>query len=85
MKTILTKSIKENTLRFNQFTLKSTEKVVLTSIDKVENLQGFTSKSIKKSLNFTEKQQDILFNNLEKGKGMVWKNLNKTLDFFSKN
>lgn len=80
-----TKNIKENTLKLNNFALKSTEKIVLKTIDTAEGLQKFTSKTLKNSLQFSEKQQDKLFNNLEKGKNMLWKNVNKTLDFFSKN
>ncbi|SDS25441.1 hypothetical protein SAMN05216503_2466 [Polaribacter sp. KT25b] len=85
MEIISTKSIKENTLKLNDFALKTTEKIVSKSIDSVENLQKITSKTIKHGLKFSAKQQDNLFNNLEKEKGMIWRNLNKTLDFFSKN
>lgn len=55
MKTISAKNIKYNTLKLNTIALKTTEKVVLTSINKVENFQDFTAKSIKRSINFTEK------------------------------
>jgi hypothetical protein len=85
MKTISTKDIKDNTLKLNKFALKSTEKVISKTIDTAEDLQNFTSKTLKKSFNFTAKQQDNFFNQLEVGKGMIWKNLNKTFDFFSKN
>lgn len=85
METISIKNIKENTLKLNQFALESTEKVVLKTIDKAEKLQNKTSNFLQNSLNFSDKQQDNLFNNLENGKKMIWKNLNKTLDFFNKN
>lgn len=85
MKTITATNIKENTLKINQFALKSTEKVVLKTIDTVEDLQDYTAKKLKTTFDFTAKQQDNFFNNLEKGKGKIWKNVNKTLDFFSKN
>lgn len=85
MKTLSVKEIKMNTTKLNKMALETTEKVVLKSIDKAENLQELTEKSIKKTLKFSEHQQDKLFNQLEKGKKMIWSKLNKTLDFFSKN
>lgn len=85
MKTISALKIKKNTLKLNQLALKSTENVVVKTINTAEDLQGFTAKKLKATFNFTAKQQDNIFNNLEKGKGMIWKNVNKTLDFFSKN
>jgi len=85
MKTISIKNIKEGTLKINEFALESTEKVVLKTIDTTEELQNFANKTLKKSLSFSEKQQDKIFINLENAKGMVWRNLNKTLDLFSKN
>jgi hypothetical protein len=59
--------------------------VVLKTIDKTEELQEFSFKAIKNTLNYTEKRQEIIFDKLETGKATFWKNLNKTLDFFSKN
>ncbi|MEE9409199.1 MAG: hypothetical protein V3V28_14115 [Polaribacter sp.] len=85
MKTISTSNIKENTLKLNELALKSTEKVALKTINTVGNFQSYTSKTIKNSLNFTAKQQDNFFNNIENAKEIIWKNLNKGLDFFSKN
>ena len=84
MKTISVKNIKENTLLLNNKALKSTETIVLTSIEKIETVQNKTDELLKKGFAFSEKQQDNLFNNLEKGKKMIWANLNKGLDFFSK-
>lgn len=85
MKTITKQHIKNNALKMNQMALETTEKVVLKSIDKVEELQKFTSKSIKKTLNFSEKQQENIFNTLEKNKKNISKSLHKTFGFFSKN
>tara|TARA_B100000795_G_scaffold270021_1_gene261961 strand:- start:6643 stop:6936 length:294 start_codon:yes stop_codon:yes gene_type:complete len=85
MKTISTIRIKENTLKLNQLALKTTENIVLKTIDRAENLQEITSKNLKSTFDFTAKQQDRLFNNLEKGKGMIWTNLNKNFGFFSRN
>jgi|TARA_B110000902_G_C14246787_1_gene564576 hypothetical protein len=85
MKTISTNNIKKKSSKLNMMALKTTEKAFIKTIDKTEYLQEFTSKSIKKTLHFSEKQQEKIFNNLENGKDMIWKNLNKTLDFFSKN
>ena len=85
MKTISVKNIKENTLLLNNKALKSTETIVLTSIEKIETVQNKTDELLKKGFVFSEKQQDNLFNNLEKGKKMIWSKLNKGLDFFSKN
>lgn len=84
MKTLSAKDIKMNSKKLNNIALETTEKVVLKSIDKAEDLQEFTAKSIKKTLKFSEKQQDKLFNNLEKGKKTIWSKLNKGLDFFCK-
>jgi hypothetical protein len=84
MKTRTTKKIKMNSSKLNKIALETIEKVVLKSIDKAEDLQKCTSKSIKKTLAFTEKKQDDFFNNLEKNKGMIWGKLNRTLDFFSR-
>ena len=84
MKTIY--ALKKNTLKLNQLALKSTENVVIKTINTVEDLQDYTVKKLKTTFIFTDKQLDDVFNNLEKGKkGMIWKNINKTLDYFSKN
>ena len=83
MKTIY--ALKKNTLKLNQLALKSTENVVIKTINTVEDLQNYTVKKLKTTFIFTDKQLDDVFNNLEKGKGMIWKNINKTLDYFSKN
>jgi hypothetical protein len=84
MKTISKANIKEQALKLNNFALKSTEKMILKSIDRAENLQEITSKKLRSTFKYKAKQQDNFFNNLEKGKGMIWKKLNKSLDFFSK-
>jgi hypothetical protein len=84
MTTISRKTIKESALKVNEFALENTEKIILKTIDKVEDFQGLTAEKLKSSLEFTAKQQENIFNNLENAKGMVWKNLNKALDFFSK-
>ena len=81
MKTIY--ALKKNTLKLNQLALKSTENVVIKTINTVEDLQDYTVKKLKTTFIFTDKQLDDVFNNLEKGKGMIWKNINKTLDYFS--
>ena len=83
MKTIY--ALKKNTLKLNQLALKSTENVVIKTINTVEDLQDYTVKKLKTTFIFTDKQLDDVFNNLEKGKGMIWKNINKTLDYFSIN
>jgi len=80
---IIKNKIMKSTL--NKIALETAERVVLKAIDKAEDLQEFTKKSIKRKLNFSKKQQDYLFDNLEERKEMIWKNLNKMLDFFSKN
>lgn len=84
MTTISRKTIKESALKVNEFALENTEKIILKTIDKVEDFQGLTAEKLKNGLEFTAKQQENIFNNLENAKGMVWKNLNKALDFFSK-
>jgi hypothetical protein len=84
MTTISRKTIKESALKINEFALENTEKVILKTIDKVEDFQGLTAEKLKNGLEFTAKQQENIFNNLENAKGMVWKNLNKALDFLSK-
>lgn len=76
---------KANTLKLHSFALKASDKIILKSIDVVEDLQNLASKTIKHHLKYAEKQQDNFFENLEKEKGMIWKKLNKTVDFFSKN
>lgn len=85
MKTINTNTIKKQTLALNDKALKTTEKVVLTSFDKIEKAQSKTDELLKKGFSFSEKQQDKFFNTLENGKKIVWQKLNKGLDFFSKN
>ena len=85
MKTISTSNIKKNTLKLNKIALKAAEKAILKTIKNGENLQEISSKKLKATFNFTAKNQDNFFNNLEQRKEMIWKNLNKTLDFFSKN
>lgn len=85
MKTINTNTIKKQTLALNDKALKTTEKVVLTSFEKIEKAQSKTDELLKKGFQFSEKQQDKFFNTLENGKKIVWQKLNKGLDFFSKN
>lgn len=85
MNTISTKDIKEKALAINKKALKTTEKTVLNSFDKIEKVQNKTDELLKKGFKFSEKQQDKFFNSLENSKKMIWKNLNKTLDFFSRN
>ena len=84
MNTKSSKYIKEQTNKLNDKALKSAEKLVTTSFEKIEKLQNNTDKFLKKGFNLAEKQQDNLFNSLENNKKMIWKNLNKTLDFFSR-
>jgi hypothetical protein len=71
-------------LKVNEFALENTEKIISKTIDKVEDFQGLTAEKLKSGLEFSAKQQENIFYNLENAKGMVWKNLNKALDFFSK-
>ena len=85
MKTISRKTVKETTLKVNDFALKNTEKIIFKTIEKVEDLQGLTAKKLKSSLDYSAKQQENVFNSLESAKGMVWVKLNKAFDFFSKN
>lgn len=85
MKTISRKTVKESTLKVNDFALKNTEKIIFKTIEKVEDLQGLTAKKLKSSLDYSAKQQENVFNSLESAKGMVWVKLNKAFDFFSKN
>ncbi len=85
MKTLSQINIKEKSLQLNDYALKTTESTVLKTIKTTEKLQKLTGKSIQKSLMYSERQQDRIFNSLEKGKALAWKNINKTLDFFSKN
>lgn len=59
IKTILVKNIKKNSVKLNQFALESTEKVILTSIDKVEDLQELTSKTLKSTLDFLKNNKTI--------------------------
>ena len=85
MKTISRKTLKESTLKVNDFALKNTEKIIFKTIEKVEDLQGLTAKKLKSSLDFSAKKQENIFNSLESAKGMVWVKLNRAFDFFSKN
>ena len=85
MKTISRKTVKETTLKVNDFALKNTEKIIFKTIEKVEDLQGLTAKKLKSSLDFSAKKQENIFNSLESAKGMVWVKLNRAFDFFSKN
>ncbi len=61
MKTISRKTVKETTLKVNDFALKNTEKIIFKTIEKVEDLQGLTAKKLKSSLDFSAKIQDNLF------------------------
>lgn len=84
MKTISIQKGTKNLVKLNDFALEKTEKAVVTSIEKIETLQHKTDNLLKKGFDFSEKQQDKLFNSLEKGKKSIWKNLNKVVDFVSK-
>ena len=85
MKTLSIKDIKNNTTKLNEIALENIEKVALKVIDKVEKLPNHTAKTIKNTLEYSEKKQDKFFNTLEKGKEIVTKKFNKTKSFFSKN
>ena len=85
MKTLSIKDIKNNTTKLNEIALENTEKVALKVIDKVEELQKHTAKTIKNTLAYSEKKQDKFFNTLEKGKEMATKKINKAKSLFSKN
>lgn len=84
MKTISINTIKKQMLHINEKALKTTEKVVVSSIDKLSEIQNKTDNYLKKGFEFSEKQQDKFFNTLEQGKKSIWKNLNKALDFIGK-
>ena len=55
MKKISRKTVKESTLKVNDFALKNTEKIIFKTIEKVEDLQGLTAKKLKSSLDFSAK------------------------------
>ena len=77
MEIILSKNIIETALRLNKLALIATEKAVIKSIKTAEDLQIQTSKTLKNSLTFSGKQQNNLFNILERRKKMIWRKLNK--------
>ena len=77
MEIILSKNIIETALRLNKLALIATEKAVIKSIKNAEDLQIQTSKTLKNSLTFSGKQQNNLFNILERRKKMIWRKLNK--------
>lgn len=84
MKTISIKEGTKNIVKLNDFALNKTEKAVVTSIEKIEEFQTKTDTFLKKGLEYSDKQQEKLFNQLEKGKKSIWKNVNKALDSFGK-
>lgn len=84
MKTISIKKGTKNIAKLNDLALNKTEKAVLTSIDKIEEFQTKTDEFLKKGFQYSDKQQEKLFNTLEKGKKSIWRNLNKVADFISK-
>ena len=78
-------TVKESTLKLNDTALKTTEKTVLNAFDKAGEWQKVSNKAIKKGLEFTATQQDMIFDSLESVKSQILKGFKRTKLLFSKN
>jgi len=78
-------TVKESSVKMNEFALKSTENVLSNAFVTADKWQVVTGKAVKNGLKFTATQQDMFFDALETAKGQVVKGFNRTKGLFSKN
>jgi len=77
-------TVKNTATKANAFALKSTENVVIETLNVAGQWQGVTAKAVKGSLKLADTQQDILFNTLEAAKGHAIKGFKRSKALFTK-
>ena len=77
-------TVKTTATKANDFALKSTEKVVVETLNVAGQWQGVTAKAVKGSLKLAATQQDIMFDTLEAAKGHAVKGFKRSKALFTK-
>ena len=77
-------TVKTTATKANDFALKSTEKVVVETLNVAGQWQGVTAKAVKGSLKLAATQQDIMFDTLEAAKGHAIKGFKRSKALFTK-
>lgn len=77
-------TVKTTATKANDFALKSTEKVVVETLNVAGQWQGVTAKAVKGGLKLAATQQDIMFDTLEAAKGHAIKGFKRSKALFTK-
>ena len=77
-------TVKTTATKANEFALKSTEKVVVETLNVAGQWQGVTAKAVKGSLKLAATQQDIMFDTLEAAKGHAINGFKRSKALFTK-
>lgn len=77
-------TVKTTATKANDFALKSTEKVVVETLNVAGQWQGVTAKAVKGGLKLAATQQDIMFDTLEAAKGHALKGFKRSKALLSK-
>ncbi len=77
-------TVKTTATKANDFALKSTEKVVIETLNVAGQWQGVTAKAVKGGLKLAATQQDIMFDTLEAAKGHAIKGFKRSKALFTK-
>ena len=77
-------TVKTTATKANEFALKSTEKVVIETLNVAGQWQGVTAKAVKGGLKLAATQQDIMFDTLEAAKGHAVKGFKRSKALLSK-
>jgi len=78
------KTAKATASKANNFALKSTEKVVIETLNVAGQWQGVTAKAVKGGLKLAATQQDIMFDTLEAAKGQAVKGFKRSKALLTK-
>jgi len=79
------KKVKSTVTNINEFALESADTMVEAGFENTKKWQGIGEKAIKGSLEIAEKQQDIVFENLEVLKGQLTSSAQRIKILFSNN
>lgn len=77
-------TVKTTATKANDFALKSTEKVVVETLNVAGQWQDVTAKAVKGGLKLAATQQDIMFDTLEATKGHAVKAFKRSKALFTK-
>lgn len=77
-------TVKTTATKANAFALKSTENVVIQTLNVAGQWQGVTAKAVKGGLKLAATQQDIMFDTLEAAKGQAIKGFKRSKALLTK-